>query len=91
MHTVFEEVGHNLMKGSGDVDEDKDGDGIYQHDAGTTIEHFGGDGITGMGINGNEMNFDSDIIYNDCDYQKDGSGVAYYEMKWSSCWESNWK
>lgn len=95
MHTVFEEVGHNLMKGSDDADEDEDGAGIYQHDAGAILEHEGDGstdpaGTTGMGINNNETEFTQNEVNNDCNNTYNTDGNIYWEMKWSDCCESYW-
>ena len=71
MHTVYEEIGHNLMKGANDANEDQDDDGIYQHDAGAIFQHDGSYTITGMGINGGDTQFNQDKIENDCGYTYD--------------------
>lgn len=85
MHTVLEEIGHNLLQENTD-DEGKynNGDGYNHHDNGSIQKHDGEGYITPMGIDDKELSFDSGS--NNCDEYYSTSPVGY-ELHWSECAE----
>jgi hypothetical protein len=80
LHTVLEEIGHNLL----DTNIDDDGDDIGHHDCGSIIPRSP-ETITPMGIDGKELSFSSGE--NNCEDYYDTSPDGW-ECQWSNCAES---
>jgi hypothetical protein len=84
MHTVMEELAHNLQESVRNLDDDNN---VY-HDSGALYYHSQGYTISPLGIDGRE---DSGGTNNCDDSYSTAIGVDGWEMHWSDCCIKDWK